>query len=261
MTRRPSARVAMPSVAGALEEAHVEDLKDSVVAITGASAGIGRATARELARAGARVVLGARRRERLDAIEAEFPGQVAAVEMDVRSPDDSRRLVQEAVARFGRLDSLVANAGIGMYGGILDRTDEELATMLDTNVAGTVWPIRAAVPEMLKAGRGDIVIVASVAGFRGGGDEAVYAATKFAQVGLAGSLDRELRDKGIRVTTIGPAGTSTEFAIGAGRTEDMPELQTYLKPEDIAFAIRTVLEQPRRLRTQYWTIWSMAQGS
>jgi 3-oxoacyl-[acyl-carrier protein] reductase len=239
----------------------MEDLKDAVVVITGASAGIGQATARELARAGARVVLGARRRERLEALEAEFPGQAVAVEMDVRSPDDSRRLVREAVDRFGRVDSLVANAGIGMYGGILDRTDDELATMLDTNIAGTVWPIRAAVPEMLKTGRGDIVIVASVAGFRGGADEAVYASTKFAQVGLAGSLDRELRDKGIRVTTIGPAGTATEFAIGAGRTEDMPELRAYLKPEDIAFAIRTVLEQPRRIRTQYWTIWSMAQGS
>jgi NADP-dependent 3-hydroxy acid dehydrogenase YdfG len=239
----------------------MEDLKDTVVAITGASSGIGRATARELARTGARVVLGGRRRERLEALEAEFPGQAVAVEMDVRSPDDCQRLVREAIERFGRLDSLVANAGIGMYGGILDRTDDELATMLDTNVAGTVWPIRAAVPEMLKAGHGDIVIVASVAGFRGGADEAVYAATKFAQVGLAGALDRELRDKGIRVTTIGPAGTSTEFAMGAGRTEDMPELRTYLEPEDIAFAIRTVLEQPRRLRTQYWTIWSMAQGS
>ncbi len=239
----------------------MEDLKDTVVAITGASAGIGRATARELAGAGARVVLGARRRERLEAIETEYPGQAVAVEMDVRSPEDSQRLVHEAVERFGRLDSIVVNAGIGMYGGILDNSDEDLKKMLDTNIAGTVWPIRAAVPEMLKAGRGDIVIVASVAGFRGGADEAVYAATKFAQVGLAGSLDRELRDKGIRVTTIGPAGTSTEFAIGAGRTEDMPELRTYLKPEDIAFAIRTVLEQPRRLRTQYWTIWSMAQGS
>lgn len=239
----------------------MEDLKDTVVAITGASSGIGRATAHELARAGARVVLGARRRDRLEALEAEFPGQAVAVEMDVRSPDDSRRLVRTALDRFGRLDSLVANAGMGMYGGILDRTDDELATMLDTNIAGTVWPIRAAVPEMLKAGRGDIVIVASVAGFRGGADEAVYAATKFAQVGLAGSLDRELRDKGIRVTTIGPAGTSTEFAIGLGRTEEMPELRTYLQPEDIAFAIRTVLEQPRRLRTQYWTLWSMAQGS
>jgi NADP-dependent 3-hydroxy acid dehydrogenase YdfG len=148
-----------------------------------------------------------------------------------------------------------------MYGSILDHSDEALTTMLDTNVAGTVWPIRAAVPEMFKAGQGDVVIVASVAGFRGGHDEAVYAATKFAQVGLAGALDRELREHGIRVTTIGPAGTSTEFAMGVGRTEDMPALKTYLKPEDIAFAIRTVLEQPRRLRTQYWTLWSMAQGS
>jgi NADP-dependent 3-hydroxy acid dehydrogenase YdfG len=239
----------------------MESLKDTVAVITGGSAGIGRATARELLGVGARVVLGARRLDRLQAIQAEFPGQAVAVEMDVRSPDDCRRLVRTALERFGRLDSLIANAGIGIYGGILDNTDEALATMLDTNVGGTVWPIRAAVAEMLKAGRGDIVIVASVAGFRGGADEAVYAATKFAQVGLAGALDRELREKGIRVTTIGPAGTSTEFAIGTGRTPDMPELQTYLRPEDIAFAIRTVLEQPRRLRTQYWTIWSMAQGS
>ena len=239
----------------------MESLEDQVVVITGASAGIGRATARELLGAGARVVLGARRRERLDAIEREFPDRAVAVEMDVRVPADSERLVATALQRFGRLDSLVANAGIGMYGGILDHTDDALATMLDTNIAGTVWPVRAAVPHMLETGRGDIVIVASVAGFRGGADEAVYAATKFAQVGLAGALDRELREKGIRVTTIGPAGTSTEFAMGAGRSEDMPELRTYLRPEDIAFAIRTVLEQPRRLRTQYWTIWSMAQGS
>jgi 3-oxoacyl-[acyl-carrier protein] reductase len=239
----------------------MESLQDQVVVITGASAGIGRATARELLGAGTRVVLGARRRERLDELEAEFPDRVAAVTIDVRIPTDSQQLIAAALERFGRLDALVANSGIGMYGGILDNTDEALATMLDTNIAGTVWPIRAAVPEMRKAGQGDIVIVASVAGFRGGGDEAVYAATKFAQVGLAGGLDRELRPDGIRVTTIGPAGTSTEFAIGAGRTEDMPELKTYLKPEDIAFAIRTVLEQPRRLRTQYWTIWSMAQGS
>jgi 3-oxoacyl-[acyl-carrier protein] reductase len=239
----------------------MEDLKDTVAVITGASAGIGRATARELARAGVRVVVGARRRERLEALEGEFPGRVAAVEMDVRSPEECNRLVREAIDRFGRLDTLVANAGIGMYGGILDHTDEALKTMLETNVAGTVWPIRAAVPHMIEAGRGDIVIVASVAGFRGGADEAVYAATKFAQVGLAGSLDRELREKGIRVTTIGPAGTATEFAMGTGRTEDMPELGYYLRPEDIAFAIRTVLEQPRRLRTQYWTLWSMGQGS
>ena len=239
----------------------MEGLNDAVIAITGASAGIGRATARELAGAGGRVVLGARRRDRLEALERELPGRALAVEMDVRRPEDSHRLVRAALDRFGRLDALVANAGIGMYGGILDHTDEALTTMLDTNVAGTVWPIRAALPPMIEAGHGDIVIVASVAGFRGGADEAVYAATKFAQVGLAGSLDRELREKGIRVTVIGPAGTATEFAMGSGRTEDMPELGFYLRPEDIAFAIRTVLEQPHRLRTQYWTLWSMGQGS
>jgi NADP-dependent 3-hydroxy acid dehydrogenase YdfG len=239
----------------------MENLGDTVAVVTGASSGIGRATARELLGAGARVVVGARRRDRLEAIEADFPGRVAVVGMDVRSPDDCRRLIATAMDAFGRLDTLVANAGIGMYGGILDHTDEALTTMLDTNVAGTVWPIRAALPHMLESGHGDIVIVASVAGFRGGADEAVYAATKFAQVGLAGALDRELREKGIRVTTIGPAGTATEFAIGSGRTQDMPELRTYLRPEDIAFAIRTVLEQPRRLRTQYWTLWSMAQDS
>ena len=239
----------------------MESLQDTVAVVTGASSGIGRATARELAGAGARVVIGARRFDRLQEVAAEFPGRIVPVEMDVRSPDDCHRLVSDAVARFGRLDSLVANAGIGMYGGILDHTDEALATMLDINIAGTVWSIRAALPEMLRSGRGDVVIVSSVAGFRGGADEAVYAATKFAQVGLAGSLDRELREKGVRVTTIGPAGTATEFAIGTGRTEDMPELRTYIRPEDIAFAIRTVLEQPRRIRTQYWTIWSMAQGS
>jgi 3-oxoacyl-[acyl-carrier protein] reductase len=239
----------------------MSQLEDAVVVITGASAGIGRATARELLGAGARVVLGARRAERLAEVEQEVPSRVATLEMDVRTPDDARRLIATAVDRFGRVDALVANAGIGLYGGILDHTDEALATMLDTNVAGTVWPIRAAVPAMVEAGHGDIVIVASVAGFRGGADEAVYAATKFAQVGLAGALDRELREKGIRVTTIAPAGTATEFAMGTGRTEDMPELQSFLRPEDVAFAIRTVLEQPRRLRTQWWSMWSMGQGS
>ncbi len=238
----------------------MEILTGRVVAVTGASSGIGRAAAVTLAEAGARLVLGARRRERLDELAASLPTEVLAVEMDVRVPEDGRRLVRAAVERFGRLDSLVANAGIGIYGGILDHTDEALATMLDTNIAGTLWTIRAAVPEMLAAGGGDIVIVASVAGFRGGANQAVYAASKYAAVGLADSIDRELREQGIRVTTIAPAATSTEFAVGNGRTAGSPELDGYLRPEDVAFAIRTVLEQPRRMRTQIWTLWSMTQG-
>ncbi len=237
----------------------MRDLTGQVVAVTGASAGIGAASARALVAQGAKVALGARRLDRLEAAVAESGGSAVAVEMDVRSPEDSRRLVDTAIATFGRLDAIVANAGIGAYGGILDLTDEKLAEMMDINVAGTVWPIRAAVPHFLEQGEGDIVIVSSVAGLRGAGDEAVYAATKFAQVGLAGGLDRELREKNIRVCTICPGGTATEFAMGAGRTPDMPGLDDMMRPENIADAIVTVLQQPKSMRTLIWSMRSIQE--
>lgn len=238
----------------------MRDLNGNVVAITGASAGIGAATARALVAEGVSVVLGARRVERLQDLATELGSRVAFVAMDIRQPDDSSKLVAEAYERFGRLDALVANAGIGAYGGIMDLSDEQLSVMMDTNVAGTVWPIRAAVPGFLEAGEGDIVIVASVAGLRGAGDEAVYAATKFAQVGLAGGLDRELRAHGIRVSTICPGGTATEFAMGAGRTPDMPGLADMLRPEDVADAVVTILKQPRTMRTLVWSMRSIEEA-
>jgi 3-oxoacyl-[acyl-carrier protein] reductase len=135
------------------------------------------------------------------------------------------------------------------------------APLYRTNVDGTVWAIRAAVPAMLEAGGGDIVIIASVAGLRGGGNEAVYAASKFAQVGLAGAIDRELRQSGIRVTALCPAAVSTEFAIGRGRTEGDAWLDDVLQPEDLAAAVTTVLRQPRRMRTTQWSMWAMTEGS
>lgn len=236
------------------------DLSKRVVAITGASSGIGAATAEALAAEGASVVLGARRTDRLEELTSKLGARATAVEMDVRNPDDSSRLIQTAVDRFGHIDTLIANAGIGAYGGIMDLSDDQLREMMDTNVAGTVWPIRAAVPHFLEAGTGDIVIVASVAGLRGAGDEAVYAATKFAQVGLAGALDRELREKGIRVSVIAPGGTATEFAMGAGRTPDMPGLADMLRPKDVASAVLTVLQQPRSIRTLVWSIRSIKEA-
>jgi 3-oxoacyl-[acyl-carrier protein] reductase len=232
----------------------MRDLTNNVVAITGASAGIGAATARALLAEGASVAVGARRVQRLEELEASAPDRVAVVEMNVRNPADSKRLIAAAYDKFGRLDALVANAGIGAYGGIMDLDDDQLSEMMDTNIAGTVWPIRAAVPGFVDQGEGDIVIVASVAGLRGAGDEAVYAATKFAQVGLAGGIDRELRDKGIRVSTLAPGGTATEFAMGAGRTPDMPGLADMMRPEDVAAAVVTVLKQPRSMRTLVWSM-------
>ncbi len=238
----------------------MRDLTDETVAITGASAGIGAATARALAAEGANVVLGARRVSRLEELADELGDRAAVVEMDVRHPEDSHRLVAEAISRFGDLHALVANAGIGAYGGIMDLSDEQLAEMMDINVAGTVWPIRAAVPRFLEQGGGDIVIVASVAGLRGAGDEAVYAATKFAQVGLAGGLDRELREKNIRVSTLCPGGTATEFAMGAGRTPDMPGLADMMSADDVAEAVVTVLKQPRSMRTLVWSMRSIQEA-
>jgi 3-oxoacyl-[acyl-carrier protein] reductase len=237
------------------------DLSGTVVAITGATAGIGAAAAGQLVEAGAKVVLGGRRQERLtELVERLGPDNALGVQMDVRSADDCRRLVAEAVAAFGRLDTIVPNAGIGLYGDILDNSDAEVERMMHTNYDGTVWAIRAAVPAMLEtAGGGDIVIVSSVAGLRGGGDEAVYAGTKFAQVGLAGALDRELREKGIRVTAICPAGTATEFAIGTGRVENDPRFADWLTADDVAHAITTVLQQPRSVRTTLWAMWGMGQ--
>ncbi|WP_250006667.1 SDR family oxidoreductase [Actinoplanes sp. M2I2] len=246
-----------------MPHATTRSLDGTVVAITGASAGIGAATAYSLVDAGARVAVSARRADRLDKIVEDLgDDKVVPVVGDVRDPGLSDALVKAAVDKWGRLDTMVANAGIGAYGGILDLDDDTLTEMVQTNYLGTVWSARSAVKQFrAQNSGGDIIVVSSVAGFRGGADEAVYAGTKHAQVGLAGSLDRELRAEGTRVTLICPAGTATEFAIGAGRTEGSPDLDAYLRPEDVAHTIRVVLEQPRSVRTTVWQLWSTEQQS
>ncbi|HEX4442080.1 MAG TPA: SDR family oxidoreductase [Galbitalea sp.] len=228
-----------------------------VAAITGASSGIGEATARALVARGAKVVVGARRVDRLNSLVAELgENNVAAVTMDVRRPADAELLVATAVDRFGHIDGLIANAGIGVYGGILDHTDDELAEMMETNIAGTVWPVRAAVRRMLPQGSGDVVIVSSVAGLDARANEAVYAATKHAQMGLSNGLDRELYRKGIRITTLCPGGVATEFAMkpGAGRTTKSPELADMMAAGDVAEAIVFTLSQPRTVRSLVYSL-------
>lgn len=242
--------------------AETRSVTNTVVAITGASSGIGRAAARILVGAGARVALTARRGERLEQLEAELGSDsVVWVTGDIAEAETNNRLVEAASAKFGRLDSFIASAGIGMYGGIVDGSDEDMKEMIDTNFTGTVFGVRAVVPTMLAAGGGDIVIVSSVAGIRGGADEAVYAGTKGAQLIFAGAIDRELRESGIRVTTMCPAAVSTEFAFGHGRTEGESWLDDVLTAEDVAGSILHTLQQPRRVRTTQVTMWSAAQAS
>jgi NADP-dependent 3-hydroxy acid dehydrogenase YdfG len=240
----------------------LRDLSNEVVLITGATTGIGEAAARQLVELGAKVALNARSQERLEALVKTLGSENSIfVAGDTASPKVMRELVAAAIAKWGRIDAVVPNAGIGKYGSVLDWSDDEVNEMMRTNYEGTVHAVRAAVPHLIKQKSGDVVIVSSVAGFRGGGDESIYAGTKHAQVGFAGGLDRELQAHGIRTTLICPAGTATEFAIGAGRTEGSPMLDTFLRPDDVAFQIVSVLRQPRSVRSGIWTSWSAQQPS
>lgn len=239
------------------------DLTDTVVVVTGAGGGIGGATVRLALEAGARVVAGDLRQESLTGLRERWPqDRLALVTGDVRREDAADELVQAGVEAFGRVDSVVANAGVGYYGGILDYSADEVERMVDVNVKGTVWLARAGVRRFREqAEGGDVVIIGSVAGLLiGGGKEAVYAATKAAQVNLGYALDRELREEGIRTTVIAPAGVNTPFAAADGRFGGTaPEEGPFMDPSDIAGAVIYTLSQPRRMRTELWTMWSLAE--
>ncbi len=220
----------------------MNDLQGRVAVITGAGRGIGAATARLLAANGVQLGLASRR--------GEDPGVDGALiqPCDVRDPASIQALVDATVARFGRLDILIGNAGVGAYGPFLDLPADQIEEMIDINVKGLIYSARAALPHLLKSEAADLVTVASEAGRRGLPYEAVYCSSKFAQVGLTSALDHELREKGVRCTSVCPGGVATEFAMGRGRTPDMPQLSGMMKPDDVAEAILFVLTRPRHMR-------------
>jgi short-subunit dehydrogenase len=185
-----------------------------VVVITGASAGIGRATALRLARDGFAVVACARRADRLDAVAAEIAsagGTALAVVADVARGADMERLVERTVERFGRLDVMMCNAGFGVYGAVDDITPDQMHKLVDINYFGTYYAVRAALPVFRRQTRGHLIVVSSIVGKRGVPYMGAYAATKFAQVGLAECLRAELAGSNIHVTVVYPVSTETEF--------------------------------------------------
>ena len=242
----------------------VRDLRDGVVVVTGAGSGIGRATTEQLLAAGARVVAADLRPGRLDDLLGREGGErLVVVGGDVGEPGHAERLVAAGTAAWGRVDSVVANAGVGHFGGLLDQDEDQVLAMVATNFTATVWLSRAALRRFRAQGDGgDVVVVGSVAGLGpGGGEEAVYAGTKAAQMQLATSLDRETRHEGIRATVVAPAAVNTSFAAATGRFGDAaPEDGDFLRPDDVAAAVVTVLRQPRRMRTGVWTLWSLAES-
>ena len=235
-------------------------LSGHVVLITGASAGIGWASAIALAREGADLVVTARRGDRLAALagEAERAGvRVATVVGDACEEATAIAAVAAARDRFGRLDILINNVGVGIYKNIVDTSAAEYDYLVNTNVRSTFLFTRHAAPVMIAQRRGTILMISSMAGKYGFAGEAVYCATKFAQIGLAQALDNELRPHGIKVGAICPGGVKTEFALGAGRTEAGVAASTMLEPDDVANAVVLACTQSagsRIIEIQMWTM-------
>jgi NAD(P)-dependent dehydrogenase (short-subunit alcohol dehydrogenase family) len=214
-------------------------LEGKVALVTGASRGIGAAVARALAERGARLGLASRSGDDLGIEDA------VARPCDVRRPDDLEALASETAERHGGIDILVANAGVGAYGPFLELPADQLEEMIDVNVKGTLYAVRAALPYLLRSDEADIVTLASEAGRRGLPYEAVYCASKFAQVGFTRALDHELREHGVRCSNVCPGGVATDFAMGRGRTPEMPELAGMMRAEDVAEVVAFVLTRPR----------------
>jgi NADP-dependent 3-hydroxy acid dehydrogenase YdfG len=216
------------------------NLEGKAAFVTGASSGIGAAVSRKLAERGVRVAMASRRGDDL--------GVGLGLRCDARKREDVEAAVARTVDEFGRLDICVANAGVGSYHPFLETPVEHIEEMVELNLLGTIWTIRACLPHLIDAGEGDIVTLASEAGRRGLPGEAVYCASKFGQVGLIRALDHEAREHGVRCTNVCPGGVATDFAMGRGRTPDMPELQTMMTPEDVAEVVIFVLTRPRGFR-------------
>jgi 3-oxoacyl-[acyl-carrier protein] reductase len=217
-------------------------LDGRVALVTGASRGIGAAIGRSLAAQGVRLGLASR-----SGSDLGLEG-VVAQPCDVRDPRALEAIAAETVRRFGGLDILVVNAGVGAYGPFLELPAEDLEAMIDINVKGALYAVRAALPHLLKSDAPEIVTIASEAGRRGLPFETAYCASKFAQVGMTRALDHELRPQGVRCTNVCPGGVATDFAMGHGRTPDMPALQGMMAPDDVAEVVLFVLTRPRNQR-------------
>ncbi|PJF36362.1 MAG: short-chain dehydrogenase [Candidatus Thermofonsia Clade 1 bacterium] len=226
-------------------------IQGQVAVITGASRGIGRATALALAKAGCHIAATARDAAALEALVAECTAlgvRAKAYSADATDAQAVYAVRDQVLADFGQVDTLVNNAGVARYASLVEHTVEDYDWMMNSNMRSTFLFTHAFVPSMIARKQGNVIVVSSQAGVHGFPNEAVYCATKHAQVGFATALDGELRPHGVRVTIIAPGGVRTTFAFGTGRTADMPALQEMIEAEDVAEAIVFAVQMPAKSR-------------
>ncbi|WP_372664008.1 SDR family oxidoreductase [Amycolatopsis kentuckyensis] len=241
---------------------------DKVVAITGASSGIGEATARELAGRGAAVVLGARRTDRLETLARKIRddgGRAEVLDVDVTRRADLERLVTRAVDRFGRLDVLVGNAGVARIAPISDLDVDDWDAMIDVNLRGVLHGIAAALPVFRAQGRGHFVTTVSTSGLKIVPTQAVYAGTKNAVRTLMEALRQESTDGVLRTTSISPGYVRTELVDHvedpAQREQAQQAMATLgISPDAVARAIAFAIEQPDDVEIGDLTIRPTRQG-
>ena len=229
-------------------------LEGKVAFVTGASSGVGAAVSRSLAERGVRVGMASRR-------GAGDVGVGLGLECDARDRQQVEAAVARTVEEFGRLDICVANAGVGSYHAFLETPVEHIEEMIELNLLGTIWTIRACLPHLFESGEGDVVTIASEAGRRGLPGEAVYCASKFGQVGLTRALDHELRERGVRATNVCPGGIATEFALAEGYGRPRDVLGGMMSAEDVAEVVLFVLTRPRNHRILETALRPMTEAS
>ncbi|MEU4657774.1 SDR family NAD(P)-dependent oxidoreductase [Streptomyces sp. NPDC023723] len=224
-------------------------LDTKVALVTGASSGIGRATALALSKAGARVAVGGRRTDRLASLAAQAPGEVLVLEMDVNDPRSVQDAVTATVARFGALDIVVNNAGVMLSGAILGADTTEWTRMVETNLLGSMYTVHSALPHLLAA-KGAVVQISSTSGRVSSAASGAYAATKFGITAFSEALRQEVTEQGVRVVVIEPGFVSTELTshitdpVMQVAAKNMAESMRTLDPEDIAAAVLYAVTQP-----------------
>jgi clavulanate-9-aldehyde reducatase len=229
-------------------------LEGRVAAVTGASAGIGEATVRALAGAGASVALAARRGDRLTAIAEQLEGPSLAVEADITDEPQAREFIQRAHDELGGLHLLVNNAGVMLLGPVAEADTEEWRRMISVNLLGLLYCTHAALPLIEQSGGGDIVNVSSVAGRRADAGGAVYNMTKFGVHAFSEALRQEALHAGIRVTTVAPGFVETELQshnrnpmVQQALSRSRERIGEVLSPSDIADAIVNAVTRPRHV--------------